>query len=56
MDKIRQNDVSLRKLVVPAAAKAGLRRELEILGIQFRLLFPDLDGVARSIRLTELES
>ena len=51
-----QEDVSLSKLIVPASAKSILRRELSVLGVQFRLLFPDLDGVARSIRLDELES
>lgn len=56
MDKFKQDELSLLKLVVPAAAKATLRHELALLGVQFRLLFPDLDGVARSIRLTELES
>ena len=56
VDAIKQDDLTLLKVVVPAAAKATLRRELALLGIQFRLLFPDLDGVARSIRLTELES
>jgi len=56
MEKLGQDDVSLSKLVVPASAKALLRRELSVLGVQFRLLFPDLDGVARSIRLDHLES
>jgi FRG domain len=56
IDKLKQDDFSLLKLTIPAAQKATLRREIATLGIQFRLLFPDLDGVARSIRLTELES
>jgi hypothetical protein len=56
VDKFKQDNLSLDKIVVPAATKAILRRELAALGVQFRLLFPDLDGVARGIRLTELES
>jgi hypothetical protein len=35
--------------------KAAIRLELSILGIKSRLLFPDLGGVARGIRLA-LES
>ena len=56
INKLNQDDVSLSKLIIPAAAKAKLRRELQVLGVQYRLLFPDLDGVARSIKLTKLES
>jgi len=51
-----QKDISLVMLVVPRTKKAALRVELDRLGIQFRLLFPDLEGVARSIKLTELRS
>ena len=56
MNKIKKDLVTFRKLVIPAAAKAALREQLAVLGIQYRFLFPDLDGVARSIKLTELES
>jgi len=47
--------LSLSKFVIPATAKSRLRRELTILGGKFRLLFPDADGVARGIKLEELE-
>jgi hypothetical protein len=46
--------ITLTKFVIPKAAKPYLRRELKVLGCQFRLLFPDADGVARGIRLEEL--
>ena len=55
MEKLEQKKVTLSKLIIPASAKSILRRELSVLGIQFRLLFPDLDGVTRSIRLDHLE-
>jgi len=56
IDKLKQDDFSLLKLVIPATQKATLRREVATFGVKFSLLFPDLDGVARCIRLTELES
>jgi hypothetical protein len=56
MERFKQKDISLVKLVVPRTKKAALRVELDTLGIQFRLLFPDLEGVARSIKLTGLRS
>ncbi len=55
IDKFKQDNFSLVKYVVPASKKKTLRRELAALGVQFRLLFPDLDGVARGIRLAEFE-
>jgi hypothetical protein len=48
-------DITLTKFCIPKAAKPHLRRELKVLGCQFRLLFPDADGVARGIRLEELD-
>lgn len=42
------------KIIVPASAKESLRYELKILGIRYRLLFPDIEGVAKGIRLEEL--
>ena len=56
MERFKQKDISLVKLVVPRTKKAALRVELDTVGIQFRLLFPDLEGVARSIKLTVLRS
>ncbi|SEL27266.1 FRG domain-containing protein [Nitrosovibrio tenuis] len=55
VDGLAKNELRLFKLVVPAAAKRNMRRELAVLGVQYRLLFPDLDGIARNIKLTELE-
>ena len=54
IEKLPEERISVRRIVVPAEAKPKLRRELATLGIQYRLLFPDLDGVARSIKLNEL--
>jgi hypothetical protein len=48
--------LKLSKFVIPATAKARLRRELATLGGKYRLLFPDADGVARGIKLEDLES
>jgi hypothetical protein len=55
-DLLSQNKLELLKFIVPSAAKADLRRELAILGVRFRLLFPDLDGIARDIKLIELDA
>lgn len=55
MDKIKVEDPKFLKVTIPASAKPRLRWELSSLGIQYRLLFPDLDGVARGISLSLLE-
>ena len=39
---------------IPAPAKPGMIRELSGLGITQRAVFPDLDGVARSLWETEV--
>lgn len=41
---------ALTKFVVPASVVPRLRDQLDLAGIEERRLFPDLDGVARSIR------
>lgn len=41
---------ALTKLVIPADAKANVRDQLDIAGVEERYLFPDLDGIAASIR------
>jgi hypothetical protein len=51
LNKVRQSDLSFTKVSIPKRYKAAIRRELSILGIKSRLLFPDLDGVAQGIRL-----
>lgn len=51
INKKRTSDLNLFKIVIPKSQKSVIRRELSILGIKSRLLFPDLDGVARGIRL-----
>lgn len=40
----------LSMLTIPAKSKASLRTELRILGVSHRFVFPDLEGVAASIR------
>ena len=40
----------LHEFRVPRGAKVGIRRELGQLGVCFRTLFPDLDGLATSLR------
>lgn len=42
------------KITVPTSVKDNLRYELQTLGIRYRLLFPDIEGVAKGIRLEEL--
>ena len=42
------------KIIVPTSVKDNLRYELQTLGIRYRLLFPDIEGVAKGIRLEEL--
>lgn len=49
-------DLKLVKFIVPVNAKSRLRRELAALGGRYRLLYPDADGVARGIKLEDLES
>ena len=48
--------LELVKFVVPVNAKPRLRREVAAFGGRYRLLYPDADGVARGIKLEELES
>ncbi len=55
INKTKQRDVKFFKILIPKEHKAAIRRALATLGIKARLLFPDLDGVARGIRLA-LES
>jgi hypothetical protein len=52
INEISVPGLTLFKIVIPNTYKAAIRRELSILGIKPRLLFPDLDGVARGIRAT----
>lgn len=49
-------DVKLVKFLIPIRAKPQLWRQLAAYGAKHRLLFPDADGVARGIKLEELES
>ncbi len=41
----------MRRFRIPGIAKASLRRELALLGITHRSLFPGLDGVGKSVQL-----
>jgi len=44
----------LRDIQIPAQAKPRLRNELSLLGINHASMFPGLDGVAKSIKLSLL--
>ena len=55
INKISPQDIEYIKFIVPKKLKPQLRRELDILGCNDRLLFPDLDGVARGLKLSELD-
>jgi hypothetical protein len=52
----RGGGLKLSKFVIPATAKARIRRELATVGVRYRLLYRDADGVAREVKLEELES
>lgn len=41
---------ALTKFIIPAEATAHMRDQLDLAGVEERYLFPDLDGVAESIR------
>jgi hypothetical protein len=41
---------SLTRLIIPAAEVARVRDQLDLVGMDERLIFPDLDGVAAKIR------
>ena len=49
------SDLKLAKFIIPSNAKLRLRRQLAAFGGRYRLLYPDADGVARGIKLEELE-
>lgn len=50
LDTITVPDLQFLKISIVGKDKAAIRRELSTLGIKSRLMFPDLDGVARGIR------
>ena len=50
--RYRSDIIRIQKFLVPTKKKAEIRRELEILGVTHKSLFPDLDGLATSIRRT----
>lgn len=51
LDKMTHRDLNLEKFRIPAEHKSLIRREIAVLGAKHHLLFPDLDGVAKSIKL-----
>lgn len=55
LDQKKHRDLSFMKFHIPAKSKQQIRKEIAILGAKYQLLFPDLDGVAKSIRLSILE-
>lgn len=55
IDELKNDHLSIVKFIIPAESKKILRQELSILGVQFRLLFPDLDGVAKGVKLDYFE-
>jgi hypothetical protein len=42
--------VFLHRMAIPARSKANLQRELHVLGVTHRTLFPDLQGLAQHIK------
>ena len=55
LDKVKVENIKYSKIIVPREFKPDIRRELDILGCNNRLLFPDLSGVAKGIKLTDLQ-
>jgi hypothetical protein len=51
-DFLREHELAdaLTRYIIPAASVARLRDQLDLVGIDERRLFPDLDGVAAAIR------
>jgi len=50
VDYYKKDVLNLIKFLIPKDAKKACRGELQKLGITHRSLFPDLDGLAKSIR------
>jgi FRG domain len=46
---VRKNDCRLARVAIPASARDAIKKELDDCGINFSLLFPDLEGLARHI-------
>lgn len=48
-DAVRKGGCRLARIKVPVSARASIRRELDDCGINFSLVFPDLEGLALHI-------
>jgi hypothetical protein len=51
-----ENYEGLEKFCVPAASKYHLKIELSNMGISYYNLFPDINGIAKDINFTQLQS
>ncbi len=49
-----ENAYNLAKLRIPAKNKRNIKRELNNLGISYKTLFPDFDGICKSINYDKL--
>ena len=50
LESARENEVWLRRYVIPKNAKAKIRAQLSALGIRRSNLFPDLENLAGELR------
>lgn len=49
LENHRENSALLQKIQVPSRRIDTMRRELEMAGVTYATLFPDLDGIARDV-------
>lgn len=49
-----ENEPSLQKHIIPASCKSDIKKDLSNFGISYDTLFPDFDGIAKTINYIQL--